>query len=106
MMLYNPALEQALLQYVRDNRSEEEYLSLRLMRVYKLGFLLSFYAGQLGKASSDVEALAKERIAFWTKALVAVIEDEPLAPRVISDYQTTRDVLRSTEEKERQRELH
>jgi len=106
MMLYNPALEQTLLQYVRDNRSEEEYLSLRLMRVYKLGFLLSFYAGQLGKASSDVEALAKERIAFWTKALVAVIEDEPLAPRVISDYQTTRDVLRSTEEKERQRELH
>lgn len=106
MMLYNPELEQLLLRYVKDNRSEEELLSLRLMRAYKLGFLLSFYAGQLDKASGDLQRLAKARIAFWTKALLAVIEDKPLAPEIINSYQAARDALRSNEEKERQRELH
>jgi hypothetical protein len=36
MELYNQPLAQALKQYVRDNRTEEESLSLRLMRAYPL----------------------------------------------------------------------
>lgn len=106
MMLYNPELEQALLQYVKDNRSEEEYLSLRLMRTYKLGFLLSFYAGQLDKASGNLRLLAKERITFWTKALEATLEDRPLNEEALQTYKQSRDTLRSEEERERQRELH
>ena len=39
MVHHNPDLEKILSEYVRANRGEEEYLSLRLMRVYKLGFL-------------------------------------------------------------------
>jgi hypothetical protein len=106
MMLYNPELEQLLLQYVKDNRSEEEYLSLRLMRAYKLGFLLSFYAGQLDKASGNLKLLAEERIVFWTKALEAIIADRKISQDVLQAYKESRDRLRSEEEKERQKELH
>jgi len=43
MTLYNPALETALVQYVRDNRTPEESLALRLMRhaIYHSTFLYS-----------------------------------------------------------------
>ncbi len=106
MMLYNPPLEQALLQYVRDNRSPEEYLSLRLMRVYKLVFLLSFHTGNLAKTIGDLHTLTEERVAFWTQALEAVVADKPLGGTVIQNYQHKRDHLRSPEEKKRQQELH
>jgi len=106
MTLYNRELERALVHYVKENRSAEEYASLRLMRAYKLGFLLSFYAGQLEKASGDLERLARARIDFWMKALAAIVEDRPLLAEVVRAYEETRDSLRSDEEKERQRELH
>lgn len=106
MMLYNPEIERALLQYVRDNRTQEEYLSLRLMRAYKLGFLLQFYAGALSKTDGNLRALAQERIAFWTKALESVLNDTPLPDSVIAAYKKTRDSLRSEEEKYRQKDLH
>ncbi len=106
MMLHNPAMEHALLQYIKDNRAEEEYLSVRLMRIYKLGFLLQFYTNAVRKSSGNLRMLAQARIAFWTAALHAVLEDTSLSPARISEYQNTRDTLRSDEEKERQRELH
>jgi hypothetical protein len=106
MMLYNPPLEQALMQYVRDNRTPEEYLSLRLMRIYKLGFLLQFYASTLQKTSGDARTLTEERISFWTHALESLLDDQPLSQEIISGYEKTRDELRSEEEKNRQKELH
>ena len=106
MMLYNPELEQALLQYVRDNRAQEEYLSLRLMRVYKLVFLLAFHAGNLAKTTGDLHRLTQERVTFWTEALKAVVADKPLDKTSIENYQRTRDNLRSPEEKQRQQKLH
>lgn len=106
MLLHNRPLEQALLQYVRDNRAEEEYLSLRLMRVYKLGQLLEYHAGTLSKTEGDLHKLSKKRVAFWTEVLLSVIDDKPLPQEVISGYQKNRDSLRSEEEKQRQKELH
>jgi len=79
---------------------------VRLMRVYKLGFLLQFYTGALQKSSGNLRTLAEVRIAFWTEAMLAVLHDEPLVSGVIREYQATRDTLRSDEEKERQRKLH
>ena len=43
MTLYNFELAQYLTQYIKDNRTEEEYQSFRMMRVYKLIYLLAFY---------------------------------------------------------------
>jgi len=47
MMLHSPELERLLIKYIRENRGEDEYLSLRLMRAYKLVFLINFHASSL-----------------------------------------------------------
>ncbi|HVW71642.1 MAG TPA: hypothetical protein VHB93_00635 [Candidatus Paceibacterota bacterium] len=106
MTLYNPALESALVEYVRRNRSSEEYEALRLMRVYKLGFLIAFYARNAVKTSGDVQELARIRIAFWAKALQAVLADTQLSSEAIDAYKHERDRLRSDEEKDRQKLLN
>ena len=106
MLLYNRPLEQALLQYVHDNRTPEEELSLRLMRIYKLGKLLEYHAGTLPQTSGDLHALSKKRVEFWREVLESLLEDTPLAQEVIARYQRERDLLRSEEEKKRQEALH
>ncbi len=106
MLLYNRPLEQAMLQYVRDNRTPEEYLALRLMRIYKLAFLLCFYYTSLEKTSGGLRTLVQARIAFWTRVLESILNDVFLPQEIIEDYKQTRDALRSSEEKERQEQLH
>jgi hypothetical protein len=106
MTLYNPELESALVEYVRKNRSAEEYEALRLMRVYKLGFLLAFYERSYGKTMGDVQELARIRIAFWTQALKAVLADTQLSKETIEAYKENRNRLRSDEEKQRQKLLN
>jgi hypothetical protein len=105
MTLYHPALERALVAYVKRNRSMEEYEALRLMRAYKLGFLIAFYAKNLGKTAGDLHELARARVRFWARALEAVLMDEELPKRVVDAYKKERDQLRSEEEKERQKLL-
>lgn len=106
MLLYNRPLEKAFLQYVHDNRTPEEELSLRLMRIYKLGKLLEYHAGTIPKTSGDMNILGKKRVEFWRKALESLLDDQPLSEAVISQYQRERDSLRSEEEKKRQKALH
>jgi len=105
MVLHSPKLERLLVTYVRQNRGEDEYLSLRLMRAYKLVFLLDFYARSLAKTTGDLHTLTLARLAYWREALVSVLEDRPLAKEVTEKYIATRDSLRSDEEKARQREF-
>ncbi len=105
MVHHNPALEKSLLEYVRANRGEKEYLALRLMRAYKLGFLLSFYALNVASTSGNLRELTELRIAFWTRALEAVLKDERLESDTILDFLTKQKGLRSAEELERQKEL-
>ncbi|MFA5998211.1 MAG: hypothetical protein WC814_02395 [Candidatus Paceibacterota bacterium] len=106
MLIHSPELERLLAKYVRRNRGEDEYLSLRLMRAYKITFLLDFYARSLAKTAGDLHTLTLARIAYWREALIAVLEDRPLAKEVTDQYVATRDALRSPEEKERQREFN
>jgi len=106
MLLYNRPLELALAKYVLLNRTPEEFESLRLMRVYKIGQLLRYYASTLSKTAGDLHALNRERILFWSRVLQSIIDDTPLSDDVIRNYQQTRDKLRSEEEKNRQKELH
>ena len=105
MVDHNPPLGQALTDYVRKNRGEEEYLSLRLMRVYKLAFLLQFWSGAVAHASGDLAKLAQLRIWFWTQVLIAVLDDTPVSTENRERYLEGKDRLRSEEEKVRQREL-
>lgn len=106
MLLYNRPFEKALLQYVHDNRTPEEELSLRLMRVYKLGKLLEYHAGTLTKTTGNLKKLSEKRVEFWRKALEALIDEKVIAQDVIAEYQRERDSLRSEEEKKRQEALH
>ena len=106
MLLYNRPLEEALLQYVRDNRTPEEYIALRCMRIYKLGFLLSFYAESLGKTTGSVHTLSQLRLTFWLDVLQSLLEETCLSEERIEAYREARDQLRSPEEKERQKNLH
>ncbi|TSC68922.1 MAG: hypothetical protein G01um101456_431 [Parcubacteria group bacterium Gr01-1014_56] len=106
MLLYNRPLERAFIQYVRDNRTPEESLSLRLMRIYKLGKLLEYHAGALSKTSGNMHELSKKRVEFWRAAMYALLVDTPLEESTITEYKNARNSLRSEEEKRRQEALH
>lgn len=106
MLIHNPELENLLTEYVRANRGTDEYLSLRLMRVYKTAFLLEYYIKSLTHTTGDLHTLTEARIAFWTGALEAVIEDKPMARSAVDAYTRTRDALRTKEETARQKEFN
>lgn len=105
MVIHNPKLEKLLSEYVKKNRGREEYLNLRLMRIYKLGFLLDFYAKSLAKTEGDLKELTKERIGFWHEILKHILEDKEIPDGFVEEYKRKRDDLRSEEEKKRQREF-
>ncbi|MFZ3043617.1 MAG: hypothetical protein WA058_00725 [Minisyncoccia bacterium] len=105
MLVHNPELEELLAKYVRTNRGADEYLSLRLMRVYKTGFLLAYYAKSLSRTTGDLRTLTEARVALWTGVLAALLDDISLPKEVITAYTNTRNTLRSKEETARQREF-
>lgn len=102
MVVHNPQLERMLSNYIQNNRSEEEYLSLRLMRVFKLGELLRYYVVSLDKTEGNLRALNMKRINFWTDVLRAVLKDEQISPELVEAYIGERDSLRSSDERKRQ----
>ena len=106
MTLYNPPLAQALTQYVRDNRTPEELLSLKLMRMYRLGEIMLYYQNTLDKSEGNLQALNTARLHFWSNVFDAVLKDEELPESIRTDYIAVRDSLRSADEKERQVGLH
>ncbi len=105
MVIHNPQLENLLLDYLKQNRDPKEYLALRLMRIYKTGYLLNYYADSLAKTTGDLRALTQRRLDFWRQVLEVLIKDQPLPSEVLEQYLADRDQLRSAEEKERQREF-
>jgi len=106
MTLYNPPLAEALIEYVRLNRTPEESLSLKLMRIYRLGEIIWYYTRTLPKSSGDLYTLNQTRVQFWRRVLEAVLHDEPVPPDVLEKYRRTRDRLRSEDERLRQKDLH
>lgn len=105
MLIHSPELERLLVEYVRRARGEDEYRSLRLMRIYKMAFLLEYYARALGKTTGDLHELTLLRLTYWREALAAILEDRPLSKEVTEQYVSVRNTLRSEEEKKRQREF-
>lgn len=106
MTLYNPALEKALVQYVKDNRTPEESLALYAMRMYRLGEIIAYYCSSIEKSTGDLRTLNTARVQFWSEVLEAIIDKRELAESVRSEYMMTRDNLRSDDEKKRQIGLH
>ena len=76
------------------------------MRVYKIGFLLQFYTGSLKETEGNLRALTEERVNFWKSVMLHIIANQPIPEEMVHEYQKKRDILRSDEEKKRQKELH
>lgn len=106
MTLYNPPLTDLLTKYVEDNRTPEESVSLRMMRIYRLGEIIWYYIRTLEKSEGDLRTLNEARITFWKTVLAHVLEDTPVPQSIIDEYKSVRDSLRSDEEKKRQQGLH
>ena len=106
MTLYNPKLEKTLINYIKDNRSQEETLSLQLMRSFRLTELIKYYVSTLENLSGNILALNKKRIEFWSNALEAVLDNKFVRQEIINDYKNIRDSLRGEDEKQRQKNLH
>lgn len=106
MTLYNRELEALLLQYVEDNRAPEERESLQLMRLFRLGEIITYYTNLLKDSEGDLLQLNTLRVEFWSDVLKAELQNKRVSEEIVSTYQKARDTLRSTEEKERQVGLH
>ncbi len=106
MTLYNPPLTGLLTEYVKNNRTSEESVSLRMMRIYRLGEIIWYYIRTLEKSEGDLRTLNEARITFWSTVLTHILDNTPVPESVILDYKNTRDSLRSEEEKKRQQGLH
>ena len=106
MTLYNPPLERALTAYVRENRTPEESVSLRMMRIYRLGEIIWYYIRTLDASSGDLLQLNRARIFFWSDVLASILKDEAVPTSLVEGYKAKRDSLRSEDEKKRQQGLH
>ncbi|MDC1205446.1 hypothetical protein N8083_01200 [Candidatus Pacebacteria bacterium] len=106
MELYNPPLCAALQKYVADNRTPEESVALRMMRIYRLGEILLYYTNTLQKCEGNLLKLNTARIDFWKTVLKHILHETPIPKETITIFQELRDSLRSEDEKERQRGLH
>lgn len=104
MVLHNPPLAKALVEYVRTNRPAE-YENLRLMRIYKLGVILAYHARTLAETEGDLHALSLRRMEFWTTVLEHVLADTEVPETTIRNYSENRNELRSDEEKKRLKDI-
>lgn len=106
MTLYNPELELHLSKYVKENRSVEEKESLHLMRLFRLTELIAYYVGTLDRSADTLRELNTTRVRFWTAVLQAELTNTTVSSDIVEKYKATRDLLRSTDEKQRQIGLH
>ena len=105
MVLHNPPLARALVEYVLANRTPEESEALKLMRVFKLGEILLYYGATLSKSSGNLLALNKARMSLWKSVLVSLLNHSEIRDAEIEEYRQLRDSLRSAEENRRQENL-
>lgn len=106
MTLYNPELERYLVTYVKVNRSEEEAVSLHLMRIYRLAEIIWYYTLASIRSEGNLKKLNCARISFWSEVLNSLLKGNELPDSVLHEYKEVRDSLRSDEEKARQEGLH
>lgn len=106
MVLYNPELARAIVDYVRLNRTPEEFLALKILRVYRLGEIIWYYTNTLDKSSGNLHTLNTERTHLWHTVLISVLADKEVSPEYLEAYRMKREMLRSEDEKLRQKDLH
>lgn len=104
MLVQYPPMEEKLVEHVRK-LGTEDYLNLRMMRLLKCAQLINYYAETLAKTSGDTYDLNVRRFNLWIEVLVSLTNDRKLHPSFIEEYKQARDVLRTDDEKQRQKLL-
>lgn len=105
-IVYSPILEKTIIEYLKTNRGQEEYLALRLMRIFKATFLVDYYIKNLNKTSGNLHLLTKKRLELWTLILENLLDDKTIPSQIVHQHMNDCDKLRSPEEKERQKEFN
>jgi hypothetical protein len=105
MEIHSPELVPLLVGYVRSDRGPQEALVLKMMRIYKIAFLLDYYARALQQTEGDLHSLTYERLVVWTRILEAVISDTAVDELIRNRYYQKRATLRTETERERQKQF-
>lgn len=105
MIIYGRDLDNMLSEYVLTNRGEEEYTTLRLMRIYKVGFLINFYAKAINKTTGPLFNITDNRVKMWTKVMECLIQNVEIPIDLISQHHEILKNNRSEEEKIRHKEI-
>ncbi len=105
MVIHNPELAVMLTTYIAERRGDGDAEILRVMRCYKVGVLLRYYAGAIVSSGGDLRELSEVRLRFWLDVFDALMANTPVPDALIASYKTARDTLRSDDEKKRQREF-
>lgn len=104
--IYSPNLEKNIIEYIKTNKDPDEYLSLRLMRIYKAAFLINYYIKSLDKTSGNLHLLTKKRLELWSTILNHLLDDKPVPIQIVYEHLDDCKRLRSPEEIERQKEFN
>jgi hypothetical protein len=105
MLIYGLETEKRLSNFVLENRGEEEYFVLRLMRIFKISFLLNFYAKSILKSSDNLQKLQTKRLNWWTEVLEKIISNQNIEKGFVDEHHKFLEELRSEEEKKRHKEI-
>ena len=105
MVIHNPELTRMLTTYIEEHRGEDDAKMLRIMRCYKVGVLLRYYAHAIESSEGALRELSEVRLRFWFQVLDALMNNKPLSDELLASYKASRDTLRTDDEKKRQREF-
>ncbi len=105
MVLYSPELENLLSSHVKKNRNDDEYLMLRVMRAYKISFLINFYSKAINKTEGGLHIITSNRLTMWTKNLLSILEDTKIPEQLTLEHHKILNEHRSVEEKKRHKEI-
>jgi hypothetical protein len=105
MLIHNPKLADMLVSYVEEYRGKDDAEMLRIMRCYKVGVLLRYYARTIANSEGDLRTLSEVRFEFWMEIFDALFMKKSIGIERIEAYKNERDTLRTDDEKKRQREF-
>lgn len=105
-VIHDPDIAPLIEDYVLKNRGKSHALCLRLMRIYKMGFLIAYYARSLSRTSGNLRLLTEKRLTLWHALLEALVDQRPTPTDLIDTYRMERNALRSPEETERQKDFN
>lgn len=103
MMVHSPKLEKKYLEYFKQQNRPDKELALRMMRLFKCTQLLDYYAKSLEKSRGNEYKLSKVRFDFYLDVLENLSNNTPVHDSLVTEYENTRNSLRSKEEVERQK---